>query len=186
VPYTNENCFDVTIFEKQSHVAGIWNLNRLTPIYEGLETNVPRTMMEYKDFPYLPKTSLFPTHEKVEKYLESYSSDIRDCINLNSEVTMLTKVTNHDHEKWKLKITDTSTCSSRKVENFFDAIVVATGTFDTIHVPAEVAWTAWEKEYPGSVIHSKAYSNVRKFEGKVSYFFLLRDSSCKLGISLSV
>ncbi|KUJ09940.1 uncharacterized protein LY89DRAFT_740352 [Mollisia scopiformis] len=92
-PTSDASIFDVTVFERHSEIAGIWNFTSpteddfQTPMYPGLETNVPRTMMTYKYCPYLEDVSLFPTHDKIKQYLEDHSTDIGDYINLNSETT---------------------------------------------------------------------------------------------------
>ena len=183
---TNEKYFEVTVFERHSEVAGIWNLTTWadkfqTPMYQGLETNVPRNIMEYKDFPYPRNTSLFPNHNTIRQYIESYSSDIRHVIELNSEVTMVTKINSDNNLDWKVEATITSRRSIKKVELFFNAVVVATGTFNKFCMPPNLAWDDWKKGHPGSVIHAGEFmrgelkNGYQNFEGKVSRFLYFHD-----------
>lgn len=67
---TAEPYFEITIFERHSEVAGICTITSptdafATPMYEGLETNVPLTLVEFKDFPYLTNVGLFFTYDQV-------------------------------------------------------------------------------------------------------------------------
>lgn len=125
--------FEVTIFERRSEVAGIWNLNEAetnkfpTPMYNGLETNVPRTMMTFKDFPYPQDAPLFPTHDYIKRYLEDYAEDICEYIRFDTEVKMISRVTEDYVKKWRV---DTENESGEEERHFFTAVVVATGTFD--------------------------------------------------------
>ncbi|CZR67452.1 uncharacterized protein PAC_17351 [Phialocephala subalpina] len=166
---TGNKWFDVTIFERHSEVAGIWNLTSewtdkfQTPMYEGLETNVPRTLMTFSDFPYPEDVPLFPTHDRIKEYLERYADDIHDLIRFNSEVMMVTRVAKNYQNKWRVDIEN----KGGEVEkDFFDAVVVATGTFDKFYSPPEHDFDAWEKENPKTVIHSKQFKRPRDFEGK--------------------
>jgi hypothetical protein len=118
--------FEVTVFERYSEVPGIRNLTSpttdlfQTPMYEGLETNAPRTLMTYKDFPYPKDVSIFPTCDKIKQYLESYADDIRDCIKLNSEVIGAVKVMKDYQPKWKVYAENKVRGANVQAEHLFD------------------------------------------------------------------
>lgn len=75
-----EGCH-VTVFERKTAAGGVWNTGPgagrwPTPVYEGLETNVPRTLMTFSDFPWPTSASLFPKSTDVNGYLQSYAEQL--------------------------------------------------------------------------------------------------------------
>lgn len=49
----------------------------------------------------------------------------------------------------------------------FDAVVVASGHYNTPHIPDITGLTEWEERYPGSIMHSKHYRGTDAFQRKV-------------------
>lgn len=170
---TDESYFEVTVFERHSEVAGIWNStspesdNFQTPMYQGLETNVPRTLMTFKDFPYPDDVSLFPTHDKIKQYLEDYAADISGCIMLNSEVAKVTKVKKSSQPKWKVDVANTVK-GVKMTSVYFDVVIVATGTSNEYNFPPDLDWESWEKANPGTILHSRDFRGAEDFKDKES------------------
>jgi cation diffusion facilitator CzcD-associated flavoprotein CzcO len=122
-------------------------------LHRGLKTNVPRTLITFKDFPYPDNVSLLLTDDKIKQYLEDYSNDISNCIQLNSEVT---KVTERFQAKWKVDVANT--VKGTKVTSiYFDAVIVAAGTFNEYNFPYDLDLEFWEKVNPGTIIHSRDF-----------------------------
>lgn len=48
-----------------------------SPLYEHLEANLPKMLMQHSDMAFEDKSQLFPTHEDIIKYLERYAEDVR-------------------------------------------------------------------------------------------------------------
>ncbi|KAF8850438.1 hypothetical protein BDZ45DRAFT_731566 [Acephala macrosclerotiorum] len=120
--------------------------------------------MTFSDFPYPKDVPLFPTHDKIKMYLENYAEDIRDHIEFNSEVVMATKGTkNYQRSQWRVVINN---IDAHVPPEYFDAVVVATGTFDKFCMPPEYGLESWEKENPETVIHAKDFRRPQDFEGK--------------------
>jgi cation diffusion facilitator CzcD-associated flavoprotein CzcO len=51
-----------------------------TPLYDNLETNIPKCLMAYSDKPFPADAPLFPKHGTVLKYLEDYAEEVRHLI----------------------------------------------------------------------------------------------------------
>jgi dimethylaniline monooxygenase (N-oxide forming) len=62
--------FDVTIFEKEAAIGGVWAESRA---YPGLRTNNPRETYVFSDFPYPGNTDDFPTAGQVREDLTNYA-----------------------------------------------------------------------------------------------------------------
>lgn len=107
-------------------------------MYHGLETNVPRNLMTYSDLAYPKDVSLFPAHDKIKQYLEDHASDLKDIIRLNCEVTSVMIITKRYQKKWKLEI-------KGELDEYFDAVVAATGTFNKFYLPPDLKLIAWER-----------------------------------------
>ncbi len=60
---------DVTIFEKDSEVGGVWATSRR---YPGLGTQNVRSTYALSDYPYPKGTPAWPTGEQVQKYMAGY------------------------------------------------------------------------------------------------------------------
>jgi NADPH-dependent 2,4-dienoyl-CoA reductase/sulfur reductase-like enzyme len=61
--------FDVTVFEKEPAVGGVWAESRT---YPGLRTNNSRRTYAFSDHPYDRSADVFPTADQVRRYLASY------------------------------------------------------------------------------------------------------------------
>ena len=78
-----EGC-TVTLIEQKACPGGLWNaetdlLKRRwdRPVYDSLETNVPRQLMTFSDKPWPATTPLFPPHSQVQAYLHSYAEGLK-------------------------------------------------------------------------------------------------------------
>lgn len=77
--------FEVTVFDKDSEVGGVWSTSRR---YPGLQTQNVRSTYALSDFPYPSDYPEWPSGEQVQRYLASYVDhfDLADRIQLNSTV----------------------------------------------------------------------------------------------------
>ena len=145
----------VVVFEKGSHVGGLWvydNDNGLSVAYESLHINSEPTVTSYRGYPFPPGTPVFPAHRHVASYLSAFTDDfgIRPLIRFNTTVTQVAPT---DDGRWTVH-TETGDPET------FDAVVVAPGHQG---VPAHPEWApAFEGEY----LHSHSYRRPQDFEGK--------------------
>ena len=134
-----------------------------TPMYEGLESNLPHMLMQYSDTPFPTGTQLFPRRETVLQYLREYASEIMSLIRFDSRIVDVRLEGGHG---WKVT-TRTAGEESNKTEEF-DAVVAANGHCDRPVLPNIEGLNAWSERFPDSLYHSVSYKNAKSFEHKVS------------------
>jgi hypothetical protein len=77
--------FDVTAFEKEPAIGGVWAESRT---YPGLRANNSRRSYAFSDHPYDRSADAFPTADQVRRYLASYVArfGLAPLIRLSTEV----------------------------------------------------------------------------------------------------
>lgn len=181
---TEERCFKkIVCFEARSKDGGLWNYSgnteenlpipsldptifvdtTVSPIYSHMETNVPYYCMQFKDDPTAreetKRHSLYLTHKEVSQYLQRFGQQFSDIIRHGSRVTAVEKTKN----KWLVSIESNTTLK----QEYFDSVIVATGSFNTPFLPEFPGLKEWAVKYPGSVLHSKNYRNPNGFTNKI-------------------
>ena len=58
----------------------------LSPLYDRLETNIPRGLMGFSDLLWPENAQLFPKHTQVQEYIEHYSKDVLHLIQFLTQV----------------------------------------------------------------------------------------------------
>jgi len=48
----------------------------VSPLYERLEANLPKYLMQHSDQPFPDDSQLFPTHKTITEYLENYAAEV--------------------------------------------------------------------------------------------------------------
>lgn len=143
-----------------------------SPLYDYLETNIPKTMMAYSDTPFAERLPLYPKHDDVLRYLMDYAKPVRHLIRFGTQVTGLKPCetytqpagASHPAQKWYLATKDLQTNAVE--ENHYDAVIVANGHYTVPHVPAVPGIAEWHKKYPHVIMHSKAYRRPEDFSGQ--------------------
>lgn len=135
-----------------------------TPMYDGLETNIPDLLMAHSDDQSLMSQQLFPSREMVLIYLEQYANGIRDLVSFNAQVMDVRLNEGHGGEYWAVHIKNLITQETRVKD--FDAVVIASGHYDVPLIPNIKGIGAWNHANPGLVSHSKTYSNPSFYKGK--------------------
>ncbi|KAK6347097.1 hypothetical protein TWF696_007176 [Orbilia brochopaga] len=179
------------IFEQRSSFGGIWNytpetktqLNQLplvdpnvedepvldadahpvflSPMYDTLETNIPKGMMAFNQFPFDDELQLFPKHEDVNKYVQEYSKDLTHLTRFNRRII---RVAQRSNMKWEIRSEDVITHETE--EEIFDAVVVATGHYNVPYIPPIAGLEEYEEQHPGSILHSKYFRTADGYENK--------------------
>jgi thioredoxin reductase len=132
----------------------------MSPIYQKLETNIPKTLMAYSDRPFDHDMQLFPRHDQVQKYLEEYGASLGSLIKFNTQVLDARL----DGPHWQLEYENLTT--GAKSTTTYDAIVAASGHFSVPHIPTIDGLQDWDTRLPGSISHSKYYRVPQSFKGK--------------------
>ena len=137
-----------------------------TPMYDGLEANLPHMLMQFSDAPFPVGTQLFPRQEAVMQYLQGYASDVISLIRFRRMVMQVKPVRGNDSHGWE--VTTKSTAEEESQVELFDAVIAANGHCDRPLMPDIDGLDAWSEKFPESLYHSVSYKNPRAFKNKVS------------------
>lgn len=138
--YASPKAFDVTVFEKQDRVGGMWAL-RPGELHRGkcnpeMPTNLSRFTVAYSDLAWqsvdlgegggLP---LYPKAWQVGKYLEEYAKRYipSNALKLKCQVQHARKVEEGGKQKWRVEWG----CNGQTHEASFDHLVVGSGFFSS-------------------------------------------------------
>ncbi|KAJ5885109.1 hypothetical protein N7495_009619 [Penicillium taxi] len=181
---------NITIFEQRDVPGGLWNYTGdegvtntleiprptpsqepqqpsngkfISPVYDSLETNIPKSLMQFTEFAFPEEKALFPAHADVKDYLHEYAEELRPFTRFRSTVLDVSLV-NEPKKKWK--VTWRNLESGLDENAFFDAVVVANGHYNDPYLPALPGLDEWKEKYPGSITHSSTYRRPGDFAGK--------------------
>jgi cation diffusion facilitator CzcD-associated flavoprotein CzcO len=136
----------------------------VSPMYERLETNIPRGLMGFKSLDWPHDSQLFPKHQTVLKYIEDYGRDVQDTVRYGTQVTNVTPNTDDATTSWS--VTSRNLQTSTDMTETFDAVIVANGHFITPYIPDIPNIAEWNTAHPGLISHSKYYRRPEEFAGK--------------------
>ena len=124
--------FDVTIFEKEADVGGVWSASRR---YPGLTTQNPRDSYALSDYPMPKDWPEWPFGEQVQGYIEGYTEHfgIADDIFLNTTVT--NAKLNSESETWTVSAQRATDGDTESIVKTFDLLIVANGIFSIPFIP---------------------------------------------------
>jgi cation diffusion facilitator CzcD-associated flavoprotein CzcO len=136
----------------------------LSPMYEKLETNIPRGLMGFQDLDWPSDSQLFPPHETVLAYIDTYTTDINHLIHYSTQVINCQPTSSFPNTSWTVRTRDIQ--SNQEQEEVLDAVVVANGHFITPNIPAIPGIKEWNEKYPGAITHSKYYRHASDYTSK--------------------
>jgi cation diffusion facilitator CzcD-associated flavoprotein CzcO len=170
----------ITVFEQRDQPGGIWNYTGdegtssspsevvdgtfASPVYDSLETNIPNSLMQYCEAPFASGTALFPTHYVVKEYLHRYAEELRPLIRFRSQVLDIS-LSRSPKAEWSVTWRDIK--SDTVSTDQFDGVVVANGHYNEPNIPAIPGLEEWNRQYPGSIMHSSVYRRAGPFANKV-------------------
>ncbi|KAK5158843.1 monooxygenase [Recurvomyces mirabilis] len=138
----------VPISERKAQPGGVWNTTRMddctsSPVYDGLETNLPRSLMTFSDVPWLKDTSLFPRSSEVFEYLKTYASKLEQSplgqsnllVKCNTTVKEVKHGTSMGRQCWRIRATQPLSPRDVQSTDCFDAVVITIGNYHHPFVP---------------------------------------------------
>ncbi|XP_055314740.1 flavin-containing monooxygenase 1-like [Sitodiplosis mosellana] len=160
--------FEVTVYEQNSQVGGLWiytdqigNYEYGLPIhssmYKGVVTNIPVESMGFFNYPFPKKEKSFVSHEEVLKFYQSYANQY----NLNRVIKFRCHVVNvkpTPNNRWEVLSRDLrrNTYEIR----VFDAIFVCNGHYNAPYIPNFEGID----EFRGNKAHSHDYRRPEKYQ----------------------
>lgn len=168
----------IDVFEALSDIGGLWNYNAsISPkaphatMYDNLETNLHKKLMQYTDFDFKNVKGNFPTRFEVLEYLQSYYKEKIlakhaqkfevGIVTLHFDSKIIAIERNEEENTWSL--------TSGKGKQFaeYDDLIVSTGHFKQPYLPKKIpGYEDWDKHLPNSLLHSKNYQNPKLFKDK--------------------
>jgi cation diffusion facilitator CzcD-associated flavoprotein CzcO len=135
----------------------------VSPVYDLLETNIPKELMRYAEKPFPPQTQLFPKHHTVKQYLEDYAEEVKNTVQFETQVVDV-QLKDPSSSTWV--VTTKNLRTSVAQADVYDAVVVASGHFTVPYLPDIPGIQNWDKSYPGAILHSKLYDSPEVFRNK--------------------
>jgi NADPH-dependent 2,4-dienoyl-CoA reductase/sulfur reductase-like enzyme len=151
----------VSVFEQGNSVGGVWvydpeieadllgiNVDRKrvhSSMYASLRTNLPREIMSFTDFPFLPTEKegsqrdarRFPGHPEVASYLQDFAEHygLMDYIHFSSVVEYAgVREIGEKEVSWKVRTRLLGETTTKSLEEDFDAVVVCNGHYSEPYV----------------------------------------------------
>ena len=115
--------WNVTMVEKSGDLGGVWEPARS---YPGVQTQTPRDLYCFSDFPMPPEYPEWPSGAQMHAYLGAYAQrfGLRSCIRFQTEVLSLSQEAGGSGWRLTLRGADAAVETER-----FNRVVVATGQF---------------------------------------------------------
>ncbi|KMT16342.1 hypothetical protein BVRB_3g054890 [Beta vulgaris subsp. vulgaris] len=176
---------EVVVFERGAQLGGCWVYSPevesdplgLDPtrkivhssLYASLRTNLPREVMGFRDYPFVPSgkadrdSRRFVTHQEVLRYLEDFARDF----GLNEFFRYETEVRHVRLEadgKWMVKYRRLGGDEGDEVDEAYDAVVVCNGHYTEPRVADDIPGIDL---WPGRQIHSHNYRIPNSFQDQV-------------------
>jgi cation diffusion facilitator CzcD-associated flavoprotein CzcO len=149
--------FEVTVFEKEPDVGGVWAASRR---YPGLTTQNPRTTYALSDHPMPSHYPEWPTGEQVQAYLQSYVERFDLARGLLLDTHVHDASLDETRGVWTVRATrNAASADERTIVRHFDYLVVCNGIFSAPQIPSFEGIEAFETA-GGRVCHTSQFNDV--------------------------
>lgn len=149
---------DVTIFERSNDLGGVWELSRS---YPGIQTQSPKELYSYSDFPMPEAYPEWPSGQQVHAYFSAYAQKH----NLVPRIRFNSNVVGMEYQRatggWKIELEQ----DGQRHEASFDFVVVCSGIFSNPHRLHHAGSDAF-KQQGGIILHSSEYTDSSIVQGK--------------------
>ncbi|KAK4541769.1 hypothetical protein LTR36_007478 [Oleoguttula mirabilis] len=160
-----EEGFDVTTFERNAYVGGLWHHTKdttQTSAHPATRSNISKQGACYSDFPYADDVSIHPTAKEQQMYLESYAGHfaLHSSIKLSTSVAAVER--DDARRKWVITTKPTNIIDPSVEHHAFDRLIIATGTNGKRTMPV----FAGQERFEGQILHSQQFKDASKFKDK--------------------
>ena len=165
--------YEVTIFESEFEVGGVWASSRR---YPGLETQNVASTYCLSDFPYPKDYPEWPTGEQVQKYLDAYVdfAGLRNRIRFNTRVESAEQ---NDDGSWVVTTEQGDRAN-------YDYLVVCNGVYSEPYVP-DFPGTDSFKAAGGRICHTTEFNDLLDATDKHVVVVGYGKSSCDVAYACS-
>lgn len=169
------------VFESGPEVGGIWAPEPTNKVvYNGLVTNIPTIAMQSFDLDFPEELPSYIKAADLGRYVVDYAErfGLRRFMHMSTSVTHIDALKSEDEEangdagwrvRWKREPGE-GRCESESCEDQFDAVVVASGHYDTPYapeVPGQAAWLAAAAPGQRTVTHAQRYDRPEQYASRV-------------------
>ena len=172
--------FEVTVFEKEPDVGGVWAASRR---YPGLTTQNPRTTYALSDFPMPAHYPEWPSGQQVQAYLHAYAEHFGLIPHLRMSTTVESAVQDEEAGVWTVKARRATAGLPAEVHRF-DYLVVCNGIFSEPAVPQYPGADAFEAA-GGRVCHTSQFNDANEARGKHVLVVGYGKSSCDVANAIA-
>lgn len=172
--------FEVTVFEKEPDVGGVWAASRR---YPGLTTQNPRTTYALSDFPMPAHYPEWPSGQQVQAYLHAYAEHFGLIPHLRMSTTVESAVLDEEAGVWTLKARRAVAGLPAEVHRF-DYLVVCNGIFSEPAVPQYPGADAFVAA-GGRVCHTSQFNDADEARGKHVLVVGYGKSSCDVANAIA-
>lgn len=185
-----DKSYECDVYEQTGKIGGIWNYTEAldydeegipvhTVMYEDLKTNLPKELMEYRDFPYDKSIKeSYLMQPEVLDYLKNYAEHFQ----LNRLIKFYNKVIEVkpiDLNRWLVKTKNLKT--NIIDDNLYDAIMICNGHYS---VPF-IADIPGSEQFNGTIIHSCKYRKSEPYRNQKVIIIGAGPSGCNISELLS-
>lgn len=146
---------------------GVWP----SAMYKQLDTNIPKCLMNYNHHQFLSDLLLFPLRSDVLSYVKDYAAAVAAIVAFDTQVTRVSYVggklepksladIDWDDYHWEVEYQSKGECHKEQ----FDAVVVASGHFETPYLPDFDGLKQWNQKFPGTITHAKSYNDPSEYK----------------------
>ncbi|MCJ1290610.1 hypothetical protein MMC34_002150 [Xylographa carneopallida] len=136
-----------------------------SPMYDRLETNIPKPLMSYSDTPFPPEIPLFPHRDFVTDYLDQYAKKVKPLIKFQTQVIDVRLQSPHiTHDVWTVR--SENLISGEQSTASYEAVIVSSGHYTIPFIPSVSGMKVWNNAYPSTISHSKFFRRPEDFLNK--------------------
>ncbi|OAL71578.1 hypothetical protein A7D00_4483 [Trichophyton violaceum] len=159
-----EEGFNVTGFDRNSYVGGLWHYNEENKNISVLPTTVTNGSKHrgsFTDFPFPDDTPDFPTASHMAKYLASYAEHFQVMPHVRLSTNIHRASWNEMKHKWEIEISPVGNEDQKSVQEF-DKVIHALGPDQVPNIPK----VAGIEKFKGDVQHSVTFKSADEYSGK--------------------
>ncbi|KZW01900.1 FAD/NAD(P)-binding domain-containing protein [Exidia glandulosa HHB12029] len=151
-----------------------WNPS---PVWEHLTSNSPSSITKLPEVDYPPDHTWTLSNQEIRRHVRQYAAykgllaDDEEARNITSYSTRVERLQKpEDSSRWTLTLRRlrwhgaAAICADWWTEEF-DAVLVATGDYDSTHTPNIPGVPEWAERFPTHVFHSREYRHPSSLQG---------------------